>query len=62
LRPTEVDTLLGDASKAKRVLGWTPRISFDELVSEMVTADLNEAKRDELVEHHGFTAMRSDRD
>ena len=44
-RPTEVETLLGDASKAKEKLGWTPRISFDELVSEMVTADFEEAKR-----------------
>ena len=44
-RPTEVETLLGDASKAKEKLGWSPRISFDELVSEMVTADFEEAKR-----------------
>ena len=44
-RPTEVETLLGDATKAQEKLGWTPRISFDELVAEMVTADYEEAKR-----------------
>ena len=55
-RPTEVETLLGDASKAKRELGWTPRISFDELVREMVEADLKAAQRDALVRKHGFAA------
>ena len=55
-RPTEVETLLGDASKAKRELGWEPRISFDELVREMVEADLNAAERDALVRRHGFDA------
>lgn len=48
-RPTEVETLLGDASKAKRELGWEPRIRFDELVAEMVREDLRSAERDELV-------------
>jgi len=55
-RPTEVETLLGDASKAKNKLGWTPKISFDELVSEMVREDLKSAERDELVKKHGFAA------
>ncbi len=55
-RPTEVETLLGDASKAKRELGWSPRISFDDLVKEMVEADLQSAKRDALVREHGFDA------
>jgi len=55
-RPTEVDTLLGDASKAKRELGWEPRISFDELVREMVDCDLKAAQRDALVLKHGFEA------
>jgi len=55
-RPTEVETLLGDASKAKRELGWTPRISFDELVREMVESDLKAAERDALVRRHGFDA------
>ncbi len=57
-RPTEVETLLGDASKAHRELGWRPRISFEELVSEMVTEDLKEAERDALVHKHGFNAFR----
>ena len=56
-RPTEVETLLGDPSKAKNKLGWTPRISFDELVSEMVREDLKAAERDELVKKHGYKAM-----
>ena len=55
-RPTEVETLVGDASKARRELGWTPRTSFDELVSEMVEADLKAAQRDALALRHGFDA------
>lgn len=53
-RPTEVTTLLGDPSKAKSKLGWAPRITFNELVSEMIREDLKIAKRDELVKHHGY--------
>ena len=53
-RPTEVETLLGDASKAKKKLGWTPKISFQELVSEMIREDLKAAERDELVKRNGF--------
>ena len=56
-RPTEVESLLGDASKAKRELGWEPKISFGELVREMVLADLEVAKRDTLVEKHGFKSF-----
>jgi GDPmannose 4,6-dehydratase len=48
-RPAEVDTLLGDPSKARRKLGWEPRISFEELVTEMITADLKEAEKDTMV-------------
>ena len=56
-RPTEVETLLGDASKAKEKLGWTPKITFAELVSEMVREDLKSAERDELITNHGYKAM-----
>lgn len=55
-RPAEVETLLGDASKAREKLGWTPKITFEELVSEMVREDLRKAERDELVNRHGYTA------
>jgi GDPmannose 4,6-dehydratase len=55
-RPTEVDTLLGDARKARKKLGWSPKVRFAELVSEMVRSDLKEAERDRLVESHGFDA------
>jgi GDPmannose 4,6-dehydratase len=53
-RPAEVDTLLGDSAKAREKLGWKPKISFEELVKEMVRADLEEAKRDELCKRAGF--------
>ncbi|WP_126446659.1 GDP-mannose 4,6-dehydratase [Sulfuricystis multivorans] len=55
-RPTEVETLLGDAAKAREKLGWTPKIRFAELVAEMVREDLKGAERDELVKRHGFSA------
>jgi GDPmannose 4,6-dehydratase len=53
-RPTEVETLLGDPSKAKDKLGWVPKISLEELVAEMVQHDLNEAEKDHLCKTHGF--------
>jgi GDPmannose 4,6-dehydratase len=53
-RPTEVDTLLGDPKKGKEKLGWSPKVSFVELVKEMVRADLEEAKKDELCQRAGF--------
>ncbi len=53
-RPTEVETLLGDASRAHEKLGWRPRIGFDALVAEMVREDLKSAERDELVKRHGY--------
>ncbi|MBK8893377.1 MAG: GDP-mannose 4,6-dehydratase [Propionivibrio sp.] len=56
-RPTEVETLLGDPSKAKEKLGWTPKITFDELVAEMVREDLKSAERDELVKKHGYAVF-----
>jgi len=55
-RPTEVETLLGDATKAREKLGWKPVTSFDELVKEMVIEDLRTAERDELVKRHGYYA------
>ena len=54
-RPTEVDSLLGDARKARRKLGWRPRVSFKSLVTEMVREDLKAAERDELVKRHGYS-------
>lgn len=56
-RPTEVETLLGDPTKAKEKLGWTPRTSFEELVAEMVREDLKSAERDELIKNHGYRAI-----
>jgi GDPmannose 4,6-dehydratase len=55
-RPTEVETLLGDPSKAKQKLGWTPATTLDELVKEMVISDYTAAKRDSLVKLAGFQA------
>jgi len=56
-RPAEVETLLGDPSKAKRQLGWEPKVGFAELVSEMVRADLREAERDELCKSEGYITL-----
>jgi GDPmannose 4,6-dehydratase len=56
-RPTEVETLLGDATKAKEKLGWVPKIRFPELVAEMMREDLKAAERDELVKKHGFATF-----
>ncbi len=53
-RPTEVETLLGDPTKARDKLGWTPRTTFPELVKEMMSEDLKLAKRDQLVKQNGF--------
>ena len=53
-RPAEVDSLLGDASKARKRLGWKPKIGFTELVAQMMRADLDAAKRDALVKSHGY--------
>jgi GDPmannose 4,6-dehydratase len=56
-RPAEVEALLGDPTKAREKLGWTPRTTFAELVAEMVREDLKSAKRDELVKRHGYKAF-----
>jgi GDPmannose 4,6-dehydratase len=57
-RPTEVETLLGDATKAREKLGWTAEVSFSELVREMVESDLDLAKRDSLVEKEGYKVYK----
>jgi GDPmannose 4,6-dehydratase len=57
-RPTEVDTLIGDATKARTILGWKPVISFDTLVEEMMTADLEIARRDAVIARQGFKTFR----
>ena len=56
-RPTEVETLLGDASKARRELGWEAKVSFGELVKEMVEEDLKIAEKDALVRKHGYSVF-----
>lgn len=56
-RPTEVETLLGDPSKAKQKLGWAPVTTLQQLVSEMAQSDFTSAKRDSLVKQHGFQAF-----
>lgn len=60
-RPTEVESLLGDATRARRELGWVPRTSFADLVKEMVEADLLIAQRDALVTEHGYRAQPRER-
>ena len=57
-RPTEVDTLLGDASKAKRQLGWAPEVTFDALVREMIDSDSKLAERDALVKREGYSVYQ----
>ena len=53
-RPTEVDSLLGDSTKAKQKLGWKNKISFDDMIREMIDNDINIAKRDKLIKENGF--------
>ena len=55
-RPTEVETLLGDATKAREKLGWKPKITFRELVADMAREDLKSAQRDHLITQHGYEA------
>jgi GDPmannose 4,6-dehydratase len=57
-RPTEVETLLGDPTKARTVLGWTPATSFSKLVEEMVDADLEHARRDAVMAREGFKTFQ----
>ncbi len=56
-RPAEVETLLGDPTKARLKLGWTPKTTFAELVAEMAREDLKSAERDELISNHGYKTM-----
>lgn len=56
-RPTEVESLLGDPSKAKEKLGWTPQISFEEMVAEMAAFDLEDAKKDQLCQSEGYSTF-----
>jgi GDPmannose 4,6-dehydratase len=53
-RPSEVDTLLGDPTKAKEKLGWTPQITLDQMIDEMVASDLETARQHSLLRKHGF--------
>jgi len=57
-RPTEVETLLGDPSNAREKLGWTPKITFEEMVQEMMQNDMDLAKRDALVEKEGYKSFK----
>ncbi len=57
-RPTEVETLLGDPSKAKKKLGWEPRISFEQLVEEMVKEDLKLAEQEAFFQKKGFKTFK----
>ena len=57
-RPTEVDSLLGDPTKARTRLGWEPKIGFDQLVADMVAGDLEHARRDAVVAREGFQTYR----
>ena len=54
-RPTEVETLLGDPSKAKEKLGWVPEITLNQMIEEMVDNDLNQAKQHALLKTHGYS-------
>ena len=58
-RPTEVDTLLGDPTKAKSILGWEPEITFQEMITEMIQTDLEQAKRDKTIQEKGFAHFES---
>ena len=60
LRPAEVDSLMGDATKARIKLGWLPRVTFEELVREMVAADLHAPERDQFVRASGYKVFAHD--
>jgi GDPmannose 4,6-dehydratase len=54
-RPTEVETLLGDPTKAKEKLGWVPEVTLDEMIVEMVSSDLDQARQHALLKKHGYS-------
>ena len=56
-RPAEVETLLGDPTNAKDKLGWTPKTTLEELVSEMLVADVEEAKKEAYLKRKGFVVV-----
>ena len=56
-RPAEVDTLLGDPSKAREKLGWTPTTTLEELVAEMLAADVEDAKKEAYLKSNGFAVV-----
>ena len=58
-RPTEVEQLLGDSSKARKKLKWQPKISLNQLISEMIKEDLNEAKKEYILKNKGFSVYSS---
>jgi GDPmannose 4,6-dehydratase len=60
-RPTEVDVLLGDSTKAKKALGWQPKVTFDKLVDMMIAADLELAKKEKILVDAGFACNNSER-
>ncbi|PKN06496.1 MAG: GDP-mannose 4,6-dehydratase [Deltaproteobacteria bacterium HGW-Deltaproteobacteria-7] len=60
-RPTEVDVLLGDASKAKKILNWQPKVTFDKLVDMMVEADMQLAQKEKTLVDAGFSCLNSER-
>jgi len=60
-RPTEVDVLLGDASKARKVLNWRPKVTFDQLVDMMIAADLELAKKEKTLLDAGFPCNNTER-
>ena len=60
-RPTEVDVLLGDSSKAKNILGWKPRVGFDQLIDMMIEADMEQASKEKTLFEAGYTSTGSHR-
>jgi GDPmannose 4,6-dehydratase len=60
-RPTEVDVLLGDSSKAKNILGWKPRVGFDQLIDMMIEADMEQANKEKTLFEAGYTSTGSHR-